>query len=280
MNTLILDIGGTYIKYKYSDNRISKVGYFPVINDDGHEDVPNAIIKFIERFKIDEIGVSAPGPFDYESGTSHMTHKLLSLSNVSLKDIFLKRFPKAKVIFIHDAVAFMLGTSVEYSYLTNEKVACVMLGTGLGYAFMDHGRVWVNDEQVSMPELSFQKYKDGIIEDYVSATAALKFARDKGYRFRNVKEMYEAAKHDPVIEKIFYDMGKTLGEVLNERQKIDGFSLVVVGGGVSHAWELLKKGFEEVSQIKCVVVGDSVTCPINGVRLALKLGKDKIYLKK
>lgn len=280
MNKLIFDIGGTYIKYAYVSGDTFKVGAFPVIDDKGKENLPNAIERFIRDYQVDAIGVSAPAPFDYEEGVGYMTHKLASLYHYSLRKLFNKYFPKAEVMFIHDAVAFMLGTTYENPHLRNEKVACVMIGTGLGYAYMEKGLVWVNDDQVTMPELGFQKYKDGVIEDYVSATALLNFAREAGYRFKYVKDMSDAAKHDTKLKNIFEQVGMTLGEVLNARQKIDKFNLVVIGGGVSKTWPLLKKGFEKVSKIKYEIINDSITCPINGVRIALKLGKDKIYLRR
>ena len=280
MATLLLDIGGTYVKYNYIDNRFNKVGAFPVKDINGVENIPEAIEKFIHNYELDQIGISAPAPFDYTNGIGHMEHKLLSLNNFSLRDFFLKRYPKAKIVFIHDAVAFMLGALEEFPQLKNKKAACVMLGTGLGYAFSDQGKIWVNDSETSMPELGFSKYKDGIVEDYVSATALLNIAKKEGYNFRYVKEMSDAALKDSKIKDIFYRVGVTLGEVLNARSKIDLFNVVVIGGGVSRAWDLLKDGFKSVSSLKCLIVKSSLDCPIIGVKQALKLGKDNIYLKK
>ena len=278
MNRLILDIGGTFIKYAYMDNRFRRVGNFPVIDANGKEDVPAAISKFIENYPIDEIGVSAPAPFDFTNGIGHLIHKLESLNDISLRELFLKRFPKAKITFIHDAVAFMLGAFVENPHLQKEKVACVMLGTGLGYAYSENGRIAVDKNEVTKPELGFQKYKDGIIEDYVSATGLLNLAKKIGYHFNYVKDMADASKNNPKLLAIFNEVGKMLGEVLNAQQKKDPFSMVVIGGGVSKAWPLMKKGFESVSKIKYEIIKDSTECPINGVILAMKLGKDKIYL--
>ncbi|MCQ2794582.1 MAG: hypothetical protein MJ207_04485, partial [Bacilli bacterium] len=140
MKQLIFDIGGTYIKYAYFVNSGVKFDSFPVVNQDGQEDVPNALRNFMKNYQVDEIGVSMPGPFDFKNGISLMEFKLPSLYHVNLMDIFKEACPKAKIIFIHDAVAFILGTLSEKPELKTMKAAGVMLGTGTGFACMDHGR--------------------------------------------------------------------------------------------------------------------------------------------
>ena len=208
----------------------------------------------------------------------YLLHKQLNSYKDNLTKLFKDKFPKAKVIFIHDAVAFILGTIYENPKLKNKNISCVMLGTGLGYAYAKKGRVSVFKNETSKPEFGFQKYKDGMIEDIVSATGLINLAKKNGYKYKYVVDMAKDAKKDKRLKEIFYYVGKTLGEVLNKQNKIDHFSTLVIGGGVSKSWPLLEPGFKKASKIKYIVIKDSTLTPIDGVLYALNKGKDKIYL--
>lgn len=281
MKQLVFDIGGTYIKYAYFVDDKVKMGSFPVINEEGVEDVPGALVNFLKNYEVDEIGVSMPGPSDLKTGTSLMTFKLPSLYQKSLKQLFNSIFPRAKVLFIHDAVAFALGALAETPYLRDKKLVVVMLGTGLGYAYIDHGRILVDKNEITTPDLGRSMYLDTNkhVEDFASASALIRLAHEAGYDFKYVKEMAEAAKEDMKVRDLFFQVGKSLGEVMNEHQKRYPFSCLMIGGGVSNAWSLLQPGFEAASSIPYLTIHDSTMCPINGVRVALALGKSDIYLK-
>lgn len=274
---LIFDIGGTYIKYAYVTDAHIDYGSFPVIDSAGKEDVPTALANFIAQYQVDEIGISVPGPFDLDNGISLIDFKLLSLYRVNLRELIKKHLPNAKVMFVHDAVAFTLGAVSQDSKLLKEKVACAMLGTGLGYAYCEYGRIWVNKAKIAMPELSFQKHRNERIDDITSATGLINKAKQAGYHFRYVKDMAKAAETDEKLKAIFYEVGQFFGEVMNNEQKVDGFTRLIIGGGVSNVWYLLKKGFESVSKIDYQIITDSTACPIQGVRFALNQGQENIY---
>ena len=281
MKQLILDVGGTYIKYAYFVDEKVTVGSFPVVDNNGHEDVPNALKKFLKNYQVDEIGVSMPGPFDFASGISYMDFKLPSIYKKNLKKIFTDIFPNAKILFIHDAVAFALGALEENPKLKKENAMVIMLGTGLGYGYLDHGRVLVNESKTTTPDLGRTPYwqPGKYVENFASATALLRFAKQIGYDFKYVKDMAEAAKTDKRLQDIFHEVGIILGKVMSEQQKKYRYSYLMIGGGVSKSWPLFKDGFELTNKVAYQIIKDSTMCPINGVRLALKLNNEKQYLK-
>lgn len=279
MKQLIFDIGGTYIKYAYFVDEKATTGSFPVTDNNGQEDVPNALRNFLKNYQVDEIGISMPGPFDFTNGISYMDFKLPSIYKKNVKQIFQEIFPSAKILFIHDAVAFSLGALSENPKLKSKRMAVVMLGTGLGYGYIDHGRVIVSKEKETFPCVGRLPYLDGVIENYTAASALVRLANKAGYKFKYVKEMAIEAEHDNKLKDIFYQVGKTLGEVMNARKVVTPFSYIMIGGGASNVWHLLKDGFESVCKISYQIIKDSTMCPINGVRLALRLNDEKQYLK-
>lgn len=281
MKQLILDVGGTYIKYAYFVDEKVSVGSFPVTDTSGKEDVPNALRNFLKNYQVDEVGISMPGPFDFANGISYMDFKLPSIYKKNIKNIFTDIFPKAKILFIHDAVAFALGALEEKPELKEQQAMVIMLGTGLGYGYLDHGRVLVNKDKITTPDLGRSPYwqPGKYVESFASATALLRFAKQIGYDFKYVKDMVEASKKDKKLQDIFHEVGIILGKVMSEQQKKYPYSYLMIGGGVSNAWYLFKDGFELTNKTPYQIISNSTMCPINGVRRALKLNNEDLYLK-
>ncbi|MCQ2786932.1 MAG: ROK family protein [Bacilli bacterium] len=281
MKQLILDVGGTYIKYAYFVDEKVTVGSFPVTDSNGKEDFTNALRNFLKNYQVDEIGISMPGPFDFTNGISYMDFKLPSIYKKNIKTIFTDIFPNTKILFMHDAVAFALGALEEKTELKDINAMVIMLGTGLGYGYLDHGHVLVDKSKTTTPDLGRSPYLEvgKHVEDFVSATALVRLANEAGYNFKYVKDMANAAKTDKKLQDIFHQVGMTLGKVMNEQGKKFPYSFLMIGGGVSNVWHLLKSGFEETNKVSYQIISDSTMCPINGVRHALKLNNEDLYLK-
>lgn len=279
MKILALDIGGTDVKYGYFSETAEEYGKFSVIDSDGTERLPEKIIEFINGLETEHIGICAPGPFDFKTGTGLMEHKLKSLYHISLKEMIKSAYPWIETTFIHDSTAFVLGAICDNPALEAENFSAVMLGTGLGYAHAIGGKVEVNDSETPKNPLWNNAYKDGIAEDYVSATAIINRAKRFGDAFCNVLDIANAAKGgDYKLQKLFFDVGRDMGDILNIKQKADRFESIAIGGQVSLSWELLKDGFESVCNIPYHVVDNPATCAVKGIKYCVVNGKEKIYI--
>ena len=278
MKILALDIGGTDVKYGYFGKDTEVFGKFSVIGSDGTESLPQNILKFINNFDVEHIGICAPGPFDFETGTSLMEHKLKSLYKISLRDIIKAEHPDTKITFIHDSTAFALGAICNNPKLKNEDFSTIMLGTGLGYAHAPYGKIEVNELERTKNPLWNIPYKEGIAEDYVSATAIISRAKQLGYEFNNVLDISTASKNgDTILKNLFYDVGKDMGMIVNARQCEDRFAKLVIGGQVSLSWDLFKDGFENVCYISYYVSDTPATYAVMGVKYCVENGKENIY---
>ena len=280
MKILALDIGGTAVKYGFF-NETPEFGEFPVKNGDGTESLPEKIIDFISRYDADFIGICAPGPFDFESGTGLMEHKLKSLYKVSLREKIERFFPDIKLLFIHDSTAFILGEICNNSALSTENIAGIMLGTGLGYVHSVNARVEVNESETPLKPLWSKPYKDGIAENYVSATAIINKALKQGFCFKGVKELADKARQgNRQLLELFSETGAELGQLITEKCKEDGFERLVIGGQVSGAWDLMKAGFEKCCKIPYIIAAEPAKSPLYGIKYCVENGKENIYLKR
>ena len=129
MNIIALDIGGTAVKYGLFLDKKEEFGQFSVYNSDGTEDVLRNLYNFLNNYKGDCISISAPGPFDFKTGTSNMKHKLTSIYGIGLKKILEEKFVNTAVSFIHDSASFAYGVMYEKPKLVKRSFSCIMLGT-------------------------------------------------------------------------------------------------------------------------------------------------------
>ena len=278
MNILALDIGGTSVKYGFFNEK-AVFGEFSVKDSDGTERLPEKLIECISKYPVDCDGICAPGPFDYEKGIGLMEHKLKSLYKVSLRELILKEHPNKDVFFVHDATAFVLGEVCKNLELMDENVAGVMLGTGLGYIQCDNGKAKINQKKTPSNPLWNRPYKNGIAENYVSATAIINKALSKGYLFNNVKEIAECArKGERQLLDIFFETGEQLGELIEIKKKEDGFKKVIIGGQVSRAWDLMGKSFEKKCSLSYYVVAEPEKSPLWGIKYCAENGIENIYI--
>ena len=176
---LVLDIGGTYIKYGTADEHGSLIRETVRQCPSHAEEDAGAFLDAL-RSIISDWGegaeracVSIAGPFDFDEGISLMKHKFASLYGLSLRSPFEER--GLPVSFLHDSTAFMLGEYWDGSLKNAKNACCMMLGTGLGFAWETDGRVCVNKKQSPALSLWNMPYLDGIAEDYVSTRAIQRY---------------------------------------------------------------------------------------------------------
>lgn len=276
MKTVVLDIGGTDIKFGICDQDGFTSGSFPVKCSKGIL-LPDVLEAFIRKNKADRVAVCSPGPFDYRNGISHARHKLPELYNVDLKKI-LTNAGACDVFFINDCAAFLLGMLSKNLEARIGRSCGVTIGTGLGYIISIDGKLYVDDAEKPMNSLWCAPWKDGICEEYASATAIGRRAALLGYSNVSVKEIASVAqKGDKDILNIFETMGEDLGQMLTERAKTDWFEQIFFGGNVIRSWKLFKSGFERNCKIPYTVTDTPDTTALHGLLRAIEIGKENIY---
>lgn len=237
---LVLDIGGSYIKYGLADENgkliSDSAGQLPSDANGNYEhflDVLRQVIALNQR-KADfhTASVCVPGPFDYFHGISLMQHKFTALYRKSIAIPFVEA--GIEVCFLHDSTAFLLGEARDED---GSSPCGIMLGTGLGFAMMRDGRICVNASQTPALSLWNMPWKDGIAEDYVSQRALLALYGNGN----SVRAIANAAKAGDIKAKeTFLNVGRNLSEMLQKiipELRITG---LVLGGQISRSAELFE----------------------------------------
>jgi glucokinase len=186
--------------------------------------------------------LAVPGPFDHEAGISLMQHKLQYLYQKDLRAALASRFglPPARVLFLNDAAAYVLGEVGAGSLKGTARSAGLTLGTGVGCAFIVGSHHVTSGPGVPPGgEIWNYPYAGQIVEDLISTRAikaayAVRTKAETGSE-REVAAIASSAETDPDARAVFESFGTNLGRVL--RDVIAPFhpDRVMLGGGIARS---------------------------------------------
>lgn len=191
--------------------------------------------------------VAVPGPFDYQRGVALYVGvgKFDSLRGVDLAAALTDRLRNrpGAVGFVNDASAFALGEwRIGAAHGTSSLLA-ITLGTGIGSAFLRDGRI-VDSGPGVPPQAEVHLLRhDGLpLEDWVSRRA-IRARYDElvgSHTGSDVHEIAAAARAGEAAARQVLDEAFTvLGQVLRPWAIGFGAELVLVGGAVSGAWDVI-----------------------------------------
>ena len=187
---LLLDVGGTFVKSVVATlggellpNTETSV---PINSDGTREEIEQSFATVVANGKaiaeyngyvLAGVGIAFPGPFDYNTGISYMTHKFAALEKLSVKEFF-HSLPEIgadmPVVFMHDVTAAVLGELNFGAAQGYNNVAIVTLGTGLGFSHTANGEIQYS--AMGSPSVSIynRPYREGVLEDYASKRGFLR----------------------------------------------------------------------------------------------------------
>ena len=122
----------------------------------------------------------------------------------------------------------------------HRRAAGVTLGTGLGSAFLEDGRIVDTGPRVPFEgSLHLVSYRGRPAEETVSRAALLASYGDPRLDVRDVA--IRARNGDRRARRVFDELASALGEITAPWLDSFGASCLVVGGSISQAWDLLAR---------------------------------------
>ncbi|MEL7588833.1 MAG: ROK family protein [Prolixibacteraceae bacterium] len=269
---LIIDAGGTFLKSAVLDlsgnvfpgSALS----VPSFSDGTKEQVLGAFGEIIGKclnyigmreMELKGVGIAFPGPFNIYQATPLMQHKFKSIYGLDLREHFYEITGISRDIpirFMHDANAVLLGEIWKGNAQGYANAAAVTLGTGLGFAVSENGKVLCNE--IGGPFLSIFKlpYKDGILEDYTAKRGFVRLYRELSGTTGEI-EVSEignrAGQGDEAALQTFREVGKilseTLGGILAQRKT----KCLLFCGQISRSFHLLEPSLREgLKEVACL----------------------------
>jgi glucokinase len=148
---------------------------------------------------------------------------------------------------MNDASSFAVGEAWQGSASGFNRSLSITLGTGFGSAFISDRIPIVDGPEV--PKLGciyHLPYKDGIADDYFSTRGLLlRYKKLTGKELSGVKELSALAATDKQVRELFIDFGDNAGMFLAPWLKRFRAEILVIGGNISHAYNLFGEVFEE-----------------------------------
>lgn len=211
----------------------------------------SAVLKKVPLENVKGIGFAMPGPFDYVKGISYI-HGVAKYENLyginitdaisnslNVKDGFLIRF-------MNDASSFAVGEAWAGSAANFNRSLSITLGTGFGSAFIRNRIPIVDGPEV--PKLGciyHLPFKDGIADDYFSTRGLLsRYKKLTGKGLGGVKELAALAGTEKAVTDLFIDFGENTGLFLAPWLNKFKAEILVIGGNISHAYNLFGDAFE------------------------------------
>ncbi|GAB6933220.1 ROK family glucokinase [Calditerricola satsumensis] len=270
-----VDIGGTAIKAGVVDEggRIVEKREIPTATHEGPDRVLERLVNLIVELKsvaddagaaVGGVGVGVPGPaLDVERGVVIQAVNL-GWENVPLRDRLVAGLPGLPVAVDNDANLAALGEAWTGGGRGAQDLLVITVGTGVGGGVVIGGRVHHGADGLAgeighvtvRPEGGHRCNcgKTGCLETEASATAIIREATAAAQSGRSARlaealaqngaltarDVVEAAQAgDGVAQAILAHAGQTLGLALANAANLLNPERIVVGGGVSHAGELL-----------------------------------------
>ncbi len=273
-----VDIGGTTVKIGLfqTDGRIVDKWEIPTRVENKGEailpDIAEALKKKMEEKGLDNsqvsgVGIGIPAPVDEEGVVQNTANLGWGYKEVKRE---MEALIGMSVAAGNDANVAALGEMWIGAGKGHKNMIRVTLGTGVGGGIIVNGQALagaqgaggesghrcVNPEETECCGCG----KKGCLEQYASATGITRLAKkrlaadDKDSALRgkevNAKEVFDALKAgDDVAEEIVEEFGAYLGHAMANLAVVADPSVIVIGGGVSKAGEILlgyiEKNFKE-----------------------------------
>jgi glucokinase len=212
------------------------------------------------------LGVAVPGPFDYAGGVSRIAHKLEGLYGVDLRSELASAtgLRDSDVGFLNDAEAFLIGEWWAGAARGNVRAIGITLGTGLGSAFIEGGRIVRSGERVPPGGALYRlAFRGAPVEDTISSRALLARFGAAAVEPAHVEEVAARAMGgDAGAADAFHDLGDALGVFLAPWVRAFEPGCIVVGGSIARSWALLEASLraelEPIDSLVAVTVAEQL----------------------
>ncbi len=290
MNLLGVDLGGTRMRAALADPSGNILRRTDVLTerDRGEERLVQQILGLVQEAKQDAevacIAVGAPGPLDVHTGV--LFHPVnFSDADIPLKQLLEERFGVPAHIR-NDANVAALGEWKFGGHGPTDHLVYITISTGVGAGIISHGRL-IDGFNTTAGEIGHTIIDPngpecpwghhGCVEIICSGTSIARAARE-ALHAGGSSTMIELAGGDPdrvtaeivtqaaeagdeLASQVFFRAADTLGMAVVNVIHLLSPEIVVVGGGVSQAGELLFR------PVRDRVRGDAMPSTARGVRI-------------
>ena len=248
MKILGVDIGGTSVKVGLftPENGLLETESFPTPLHDAQKLI-DALVPYVGKWSPDLVGIGSAGSIHTDTG-------LVYAGNLDWWGVPLRELAEAALglpVWVdNDANAALMAEVYDGTCVGKDTCIYLTLGTGIGGAAIINGKPWRGRTNIAMELGHMITHGDGLpctctrrgcFEVYASARALERMAG--GISTREVIDRVKAG--DAEMTDVFNGYLKELGYGLNNIVSIFCPDVIVLGGGLSKAGDILLQGAKD-----------------------------------
>lgn len=282
-----IDIGGTNLRGALVDSEGNIHKRMEILSeaDQGIDKLIDNLANFIADIstgeKVANIGVGIPGIIDSKDGIITEAPNIMNVDNYPLRSVLEQKLgPDLNIVIENDANSAAVGEWwIGVSKDVNSLIMLTM-GTGVGGGIVLDDKLWTGADGMAGEIGHITIYPDGALcncgnygclESYASATAIRRMVKEglenegldttlrQAVESKEIEDipkivMEAASSGDAFSLSIWKQVGTALGIGIASLVNLLNVEMVVIGGGVSNAWDLFihtayeeakKRGFRE-----------------------------------
>ena len=272
-----IDIGGTNLRGRIISEQGDTLGEEKTRSDAhmGISRLMENLTGFVKGFageEISAIGIGIPGVVNRRNGTLVQAPNIANTKNFPFTAALLDGIGTATPVFVeNDASCAALGEYFAGAGRGSNSMVMITLGTGFGGGIILDGSLWSGEDgfagevghmtiDPSGPLCSCGAR--GCVETYVSQVAIKRIVGERAELSEKLAGTEESAvperlaelarEKDQAATSVWNDFGANLGVGISILVNILDVKTVVVGGGLSGAWELFIGKTLEEAERRCL----------------------------
>ena len=266
-----IDIGGTNLRGALVDSNGNIHKRMEILSeaDQGIDRLIDNLANFIADIskgeKVTNVGVGIPGIIDSKNGIITEAPNIMNVDNYPLRSVLKEKLgPDLNIVIENDTNSSAVGEWWIGASKDVNSMIMITMGTGVGGGIVLDGKLWTGADGMAGEIGHITIYPEGALcncgnygclESYASATAIRRMVKagleDKSLNttLREATEnvqiedipkivMEAASSGDEFSLSIWKEVGVALGIGIASLVNLLNVEMVVIGGGVSNAWDL------------------------------------------
>ncbi|MCK5709206.1 MAG: ROK family protein [Deltaproteobacteria bacterium] len=266
-----IDIGGTNLRGALVDSQGNILKRMKILSeaDQGIDKLIDNLTNFISDIskgeKVTNIGVGIPGILDSKEGIISQAPNILNVNDYPLRSVLNEKLGSALNVAIeNDTNSAAVGEWWMGAAKDVNSMIMLTMGTGVGGGIVLDDKLWTGAYGMAGEIGHITIYPDGArcncgnygcLESYASATAIRRMVKEgledkklntalrettENVHIKDIPKivMEAAGAGDSFSLGIWQEVGKALGIAIASLVNLLNVEMVVIGGGVSNAWDL------------------------------------------
>ncbi|UKJ07315.1 ROK family protein [Solitalea lacus] len=259
-----IDVGGNHVKTGIVDN-IGEIQDFKSyetaeLRKNG-QFVENLLDRMVYRLinhkDVKRIGIGLPGTITKDRSAMIEITAIPELNGVKLLKAFEDRFPDMDIFLENDANAAALGELHFAKKKAPDTYGFITLGTGIGSAAVIDRKVFTGGDGNGLELGHIPSRNNKTLEENIGKKGILNLIETRLREYSGhtkvsreepasaTKTVIAANEGDEFARQVFFEVGEVLGEGLVAFIRIMDIKTIIIGGGLSAAYEFIEPGIKK-----------------------------------